>query len=353
MRVRFNRRQVLGTALALPLAACAAATKGPGAASAALLVPLTGETAALGRNMARAAALAGTGRAAADLPQSYDTGDTPEGAAAAAQKALDAGARLLIGPLRSDQTPAVLAVAGDVPVVTFSNDDALAGHGAFVLGITAAQSVAAMFSYAAAQGVKRLAVVAREGPLGVASIDAAVRIAQAGGLLLSATLLRDPAAPGLVQALRKASGGTLPQAVFLPDGGVALAGFATGLQGSTMQVMGSVQWGIGDVAVNPALEGAWFAAPAPDQFQPFADRFVARFDEEPGVVAALGYDAAVLALTLGDSQAMTRRGLLRPGGFTGALGHFRLRDDGRCQRDLAVLGVQARKIVVLAEVAGT
>ena len=40
-------------------------------------------------------------------------------------------------------------------------------------------------------------------------------------------------------------------------------------------------------------------------------------------------------------------------GFTGALGHFRLRDDGRCQRDLAVLGVQGRRIVVLAEVAGT
>ena len=351
MQLVVQRRLVLGGMAAL-LAACTDGVR-PGAVGAALLLPLTGDAADLGRNMARAAMLAGTGRATEAMPAVYDTGDTAEGAAAAAVKALAAGARLLLGPLRRDQTQAVLAVAGDVPVVTFSNDDALAGQGAFVLGITAAQSVSAMFSYAAAQGIKRLAVIARDGPLGVASIDAAVRIAAAGGLLLSATLLRDPAKPGLVQDLRRASGGTLPQAVFLPDGGAALAGFAGGLQGSTMQLMGSVQWGIGDVTGLAALEGAWFTAPQPAQFQPFADRFVARYPDEPGVVAALAYDAALLALTLGDTRQMTRRGLTRAAGFTGALGHFRLRDDGRCQRDLAVLGVQGRRIVVLAEVAGT
>ena len=349
---QLNRRQVVGGALALPLWACGNVTTA-GAAGVALLLPLTGDSADLGRNMARAAALAATGRAAEALPISYDTGDTAEAAAAAATRALTAGARLLIGPLRSDQTPAVLAVAGAVPVVTFSNDDALAGRGAFVLGMTALQSVAAMFSYAAAQGIKRLAVVARDGPLGAASIDAAVRIAQAGGLLVSATVLRDPSAPGLVQALRKASGGTLPQAVFLPDGGAALAGFAGGLQGSTMQIMGSVQWGIGDVAGNPGLEGAWFAAPPPAAFQPFSDRFIAHYGVEPGVVAALGYDAAVLGLTLGDGHALTKRGIARSGGFVGALGRFRFHSDRLCHRDLAVLGVQAQRIVVLAEVAGT
>ena len=70
---------------------------------------------------------------------------------------------MLLGPLRADQTPAVLAVAGDVPVVSFSNDDRLAGQGAFVMGITPAQSVAAAFSYARAQGVRRVAVVSAPG----------------------------------------------------------------------------------------------------------------------------------------------------------------------------------------------
>ena len=200
------------SALALPLiAGCettsfAARGPGKGAGNAALLLPISGTNAAIGAAMAQAASLAGLGRTADALPRTYDSSDTPEGAATAARAALAAGAQMLLGPLRSDQTPAVLEVAGSVPVVTFSNDDRLADAGAFVFGVTAAQSVSAMFSYALAQGIRRVAVVASPGALGAATSDAAVRIAAAGGLNLSATLLRDPTAPGLVQALREASG---------------------------------------------------------------------------------------------------------------------------------------------------
>ena len=357
-----SRRRFAATALSAlayaALAGCdgaAFAPQGPGrgAASAALLLPLTGANAGVGAAMAQAARLAGLGRPPEALPRIHDTSDTPEGAAMAAQAALQAGARLLMGPLRSDQTPAVLAVAGSVPVVTFSNDDRLAGAGAFVLGVTAAQSVAAMFSFALAQRLTRIAVVATPGPLGAATSDAAVRIAAAGGLNLSATLLRDPAAPGLVQALRSASGGVLPQAVFLPDGGTALAGFAKGLRGSALQIMGSVQWGIGDAAANGNLDGSVFAAPPPDLFQPFSDRFLAAYGSEPGVVAALGHDAVLMALGLGDSGTLNRAGLLRRAGFTGVLGDFSFQADGRCRRNLSVLGIEAGNIVIRAEVAGT
>jgi ABC-type branched-subunit amino acid transport system substrate-binding protein len=342
--------------LAAPLAACGAlpppraAGGGPGGGDAALLLPLTGAAAAVGSNMGRAAGLVTQGLAAAAAPKVYDTADTAEGAAAAARQALAAGARMLLGPLRADQTPAVLAVAGRVPVVTFSNDDRLAAQGAFVMGITPAQSVTTMFSYARAQGVGRIAVVAADTPLGAATVEAARLIAPAGGITLAAALLRAPGAGGLAAALRSAGGG-LPEAVFLPDGGAALAGFARGLAGTGVRLLGSVQWGIDDAAANPALDGAWFAAPAPDLFQPFADRFAAAFGEAPGVVAALGHDAALVAVGLGNARALTRRGLIRDAGFTGVLGPFRFRDSGRCERDLSVLGLRGGRIEVLAEVA--
>lgn len=355
-----SRRRFAATALsalAVPLlAGCdgtAFAPQGRGGAQAALLLPLTGANAAIGAAMAQAARLAGLGRPPGAMPRIHDTSDTSEGATLAAQTALQQGARLLMGPLRSDQTPAVLAVAGSVPVVTFSNDDRLAQAGAFVFGVTAAQSVAAMFSFALAQNLTRIAVVASPGPLGAATSDAAVRIAAAGGLNLAATLLRDPGATGLVQALATASGGVLPQAVFLPDGGAALAGFARGLRGSTLQIMGSVQWGIGDAAANGSLEGAVFAAPPPDLFQPFSDRYLAAYGSEPGVVAALGHDAVLMALGLGDAGTLTRAGLVRRAGFTGVLGNFSFQPDGRCRRNLSVLGIEGGKIVIRAEVAGT
>ncbi len=350
----------LGIPVLLPLAGCGSLSAFEGTQSApkdgsdaALLLPLTGSAAALGMNMGRSASLVTQGLAAGAAPRVIDTGDTAAGAAAAAEQAIAGGARLLLGPLRADQTPAVLAVAGKVPVVTFSNDDTLGDQGAFVMGITPAQSVSTMFSYARAAGLTRIALVGADTALGNASSTAAVRIASAGGITLTATLLRDPNQGELVSALKEASGGKLPDAVFLPDGGGSLVSFASSLRGSGVQVLGSVQWGVSDVSANGDLEGAWFAAPPPDLYLPFADRFEAAFGEQPGIVAALGHDAALMAVGLGSAGAMNRKGVTRNGGFTGVLGNFRFLSTGRCQRDLSVLGISGGGISVLGEVAGT
>ncbi len=350
----------LGLPVLVPLAGCGSFPALEGAqrvaadgSAAALLLPLTGAASALGQNMGRAASLVTQGLPTGAAPAVIDTGDTAAGAAAAAQQAIAGGAKLLLGPLRADQTPSVLAVAGNVPVITFSNDDTLGEQGAFVLGITPAQSVSTMFSYARAAGAARIALVAADTALGAASASAAARIAAAGGITLTATLLREPSNGGLVSALRQASGGTLPDAVFLPDGGASLKAFASALRGSGVQILGSVQWGVSDVSANADLAGAWFAAPPPDLFLPFADRFQAAFGEQPGIVAALGHDAALMAVGLGGARAMNRKGVTRSAGFTGVLGAFRFLSTGRCQRDLSVLGLNGGSLTVLGEVAGT
>ncbi len=320
---------------------------GRGGRDFALLLPLTGEAAALGENMARAASLVTQSGAAERAPKIYDTQDTAEGSASAARQAIDNGAKILLGPLRADQTAGVLAVAGNRPVITFSNDDSLGAQGALVMGITPAQSVATMFSYSRAQGLTRIAVVSRPGPLGQATAIAARAIAAAGGITITAVLERDPGDRGLKAALGQA------QAVFLPEGGATLAGFAASLRGSDVQMLGSVQWGAADVTADANLDGAWFASAPPDLFLPFADRFQAAFGGQPGVVAALGHDATLLAIGLGDGRGVSRKGILREAGFTGVLGPFRFMDDGRCQRDLSVLGVKGGSVTVLAEVTGT
>ena len=326
---------------------------GAGATGAFALLPLTGDAAALGQDMARAMSLAAAGLT---LPVALDAGDSPEAAAAAAKTAIEGHARLILGPLRADQVPAVLEVAGDVPVLTFSNDENLAGSGVFIFGVTPAQSVATMFSYAKAQGAQRVAMVAADTPYGRSAGAAAQAFAAAGGLNLSATLLRDPARSGLAGALRDASGGVMPEAVFLPDRGAALQAFARGLKGSGVQIMGSTQWGLGadaEVLSNPDLDGAWYAAPAPDPFQNFANRFLGSFGTTPGFVTALGHDAAQVAMELGASGKMSRKGLLRAEGFNGALGHFKFRPDGRCTRDLSVLALKEGRVVALGEVTDT
>lgn len=287
--------------------------------------------------------------AVADRPKVYDSGDTAESAAAAATAAIAAGAKAIFGPLKADQVPAVLAVAGSRPVITFSNDASLADQGAYVMGITPAQSVATMFTYAKAQGISRIAVLASDSPFGRATISAAQQVADAGGLTLTATLLRAPEAGGHLSAITAASGGVVPQAIYIPDGGKALAGFTQGLSGRGAQLMGSVQWSSG--AVLP--DGAWYAAPAPDLYQQFAADFQAAYGVDPGVIAALGYDAALVASGLSGIGQLNDRGLRRTAGFTGVLGPFRFTDDRRCIRDLAVLRVSGGEATLVAEIEGS
>ena len=269
------------------LAACAGGTQFPraarSAAGAALLLPLSGPLAALGQNMAHASELVTASMAVDDRPMIHDTGDTAESAAAAATLAIAAGAKAIFGPLKADQVAAVLAVAGQRPVVTFSNDTTLADQGAYVMGITPAQSVATMFTYAKSQGINRIAVLASDTPFGRATIVAAEQVAATGGLTLTAKLLRSPDAGGHLAAITDASGGVVPQAIFIPDGGDALTGLSEGLSGRGAQLMGSVQWSSG--AALP--EGAWYAAPAPDLYQQFAADFEAAFGVAAGVIVAL------------------------------------------------------------------
>ena len=346
----------LGLPVLVPLAGCGSFPALEGAqrvtadgSAAALLLPLTGSAGALGQNMGRAASLVTQGLPVGSAPAVIDTGDTAAGAAAAAQQAIAGGAKLLLGPLRADQTPAVLAVAGNVPVITFSNDDTLGEQGAFVMGITPAQSVATMFTYAKSQGISRIAVLASDTPFGRATIVAAQQVAAAGGLVLTATLLRDPAAGGHLAAITSASGGVVPQAIFIPDGGNALVGLSEGLSGRGAQLMGSVQWSSG--AVLP--EGAWYAAPAPDLYQQFAADFRAAFGVEAGVIVALGYDATLVAQGLSSIGQLNDKGLRRAAGFTGVLGPFRFTEDRRCIRDLAVLRVSGPESSLIAEIEGS
>jgi branched-chain amino acid transport system substrate-binding protein len=132
----------------------------------ALLVPLTGPNAALGESIANAALLA-----MADLgkPQvqllSYDTAP---GAGEAAAKAVADGAGLILGPLLASDVPAVTAaVAGrPVPVLSFSNDAAVAGGDVFVMGFQPGQAIARVIAHARSRGIERFAALVPQGAYG-------------------------------------------------------------------------------------------------------------------------------------------------------------------------------------------
>ncbi|MBI3452789.1 MAG: hypothetical protein HY057_08200 [Rhodospirillales bacterium] len=94
---------------------------------------------------------------------------------------------------------------------------------------------------------------------------------------------------------------------------------------------------------EPALIGAWFAAPPPQAREGFVKRFHDVYGREPPRIATLAYDAVALAAVLArapDGPDFSAKALTAASGFAGLDGIFRLRADGTAERGLAVLEVR-------------
>ncbi|MDD9841672.1 MAG: penicillin-binding protein activator [Alphaproteobacteria bacterium] len=105
-----------------------------------------------------------------------DTKGTENGAIEAAQRAIQEGAKLLIGPVFGTSAKAIapLAKKANVPVLTFSNDRKIAESGLWVIGFLPEQNLDRIIAEARAQGLVRFAALIPQTPYGE-RIEAALR----------------------------------------------------------------------------------------------------------------------------------------------------------------------------------
>ena len=141
----------------------------------ALLLPLSGRHAALGESLLNAAQLA-----LFDVAEDRfslvvrDTRGTPEGARQAARAALDAGARLVLGPVFATSVNAMAAAARaeGVSVIAFSNDRSVADRATFVMGLGPQPQIDRLIDYARRQGLFRFAALTPQSAYGNAVVRA-------------------------------------------------------------------------------------------------------------------------------------------------------------------------------------
>lgn len=332
----------------------------------ALLLPLSGPNAALGRALLDAASLATFdigGDSFVLLPR--DTAGTPEGAAAAAQSALAAGARLVIGPLFATEVPAVANVArpAGVNVVSLSNDRAVAGQGVFVLGLSPQGQIRRIVGFAASRGLRSFAALVPSNNFGAVVEDAFRSSVAATGGQIAMVEHYDPGADATPAVRRIAAyatrgtdappdtGGAAKgplDALLLPDFGDRLLSIAPLLpyydvDPAQVKFLGSALWEDPRVTREPALAGGWFAAPPPDARADFVKRYQSVYGHAAPRLATLAYDATALAAVLARGQNgpdFSAEAIENPNGFAGTDGIFRFGADGTAERGLAVLEVQ-------------
>lgn len=305
----------------------------------AILLPLTGQHAAVGQSMLQAAQLAvfDLGYDNFEL-MPRDTGGTPSGAAQAASSALTDGAQLILGPLFAEEVRAVKTAARGVNVIAFSTDWTLAGGNTYIMGFLPFEQVERIADYAAAKGIKRAAVVSNADQYGTTVAKEFEENAAAKGISITRGL-SDPSAY---------------EAVFIPAGGQDLGNILKRVPPGTAQKLGTGLWDDARLAASPAMNGALFAAPAPSARAGFEQRYQSTYGAAPVRIATLAYDATALAVALAKSgytkngrPAFDAASLTSASGFAGVDGILRITKGNLAERGMAVLGFQGGRIVEL------
>ena len=313
----------------------------------ALLVPLTGANAGVGRSLANATQLAllDTNNQRVRVT----TYDTTGGAAAAATRAIAEGNRLILGPLLAEDVRAVAPIArrAEVPVLSFSNDTSAAGGGAYIMGYSPTQAIERVVDYARRSGIRTFAALVPNGTYGERASTALLRSVEGAGGQVVSIQTYDRAGPSVNAAVTRLSRTSPYQAVLIADSAATAAGAAPLLRRSAAdaRLLGTELWNA-DTAIGTrtALSGAWFASVSNTLYRQFATKYRARFGASPYRLASLGYDAVLLTVRIardwrvGDRFPEAR--LVDRDGFAGLDGAFRFGRDGVAERALEVQEVR-------------
>jgi ABC-type branched-subunit amino acid transport system substrate-binding protein len=313
---------------------------------------------ALANSMMRAAELAlyDSGKSDILLMAADDTG-SPTDAAAAAQKLLDQGAEIIIGPLFSASVAAVAPLARDrgVPVLAFSTDRNVAGNGVYLLSFQPQSEVKRIVAYATSQGLKNFAALIPQTPYGDVVEQSFREAVTAAGATINDVERFNPSA-GMIMDPAAAVAKSGCDAIFIAQGGSLLRGIAPvlaydGVDSAKVKYLGTGLWYDPVTAKEPLLSGGWFAAPQPSADDGFNTKYRQTFAAEPPQLASLAYDAISLVALLAPGapyHRFTLAALIDPNGFSGANGVFRFRADGSTERGLAVLAVDPGGFTVVS-----
>lgn len=402
---RGNSRATLAAGIFLFLGACSGSGEGdrgvtPTAAPPApvekparvgLIVPLSGSHAAIGQRMRDAARLA--------LPEgqspAMDVFDSaaPEGPAHAAQMALDAGDRIVLGPLTTGDTQLVASVLqpANVPELAFTSDVSQARPGVWVMGLTPEQQVRRLVDAARLDGRKRFAAFLPDTALGHSMGEGLTLACQEAGLEVPQIVFHNGEADDIAQKLAQLSHRSVPapaassdtsgaqqdngpsaadplnenggeaapaspssaadhqeasvtpppfDALLLGDTGLGLARVIEALKSDQLlipqvRILGPMLWRAFDGKLGD-LRGAWYVAFDEHQRSGYVQSYQNVYHQKPSPVADFAYDAAALAGALIRQNKLDVATLTQPKGYIGVNGLFHLRSDGRVIRALGI-----------------
>ena len=264
----------------------------------------------------------------------------------AANEAIREGSSLVLGPLFAANVSASAGITlpANVVMLAFSTDATVARRGVYLLSFTPEDDTRRILEYAASQNVKSMTAFLSSGAEGVLRERILREIAGSRRILLN-IVRYDRSSEGVQKAVTDgAIQAQSSESLYIPEGGpipnIILTGLSrNGVSLQQKRVFGSGAWEsvkTGDASV----QGAYYPGRDVTRFADFANRYETRFGVQPGVQAALGYDAVTLASELvrlnGPERAFQPESFESQRGYQGINGIFRILPSGLTERSLAI-----------------
>jgi len=221
------------------------------------------------------------------------------------------------------------------------------------MGIAAPPLVRRVVDHSISAGIRRFAVFAPRTTYGnqmARTLESQVAIR--GGTVVVSELYDDGADLGaasrrLADAAKGEGEGKL--AILVPVAPPRVTTVLASLTGAgvdlkSVQLIGTGVWDVPNIGSEVMLRGAWYAAPDPAKRADFERRFLSTYGRPPHRLATLAYDGVSLAghlARLKQGGDFSAEAITNPNGWSGIDGIFRFLPNGRSERALAVIAVQA------------
>ncbi len=321
----------------------------------ALLVPLTGANAGVGRSIANATTMALFDTRTEKVR--ITTYDTAAGVAVAARKAIAEGNRLILGPLTAEDVRAAapLARQAGVPLLSFSNDGSVSAPGTYLMGYAPAQAVDRVVGYARTRGITNFAALVPKGVYGERAGNAFLNAVRSKGGTVVALESFDRSPGAVAAAVKRLSASSSYDALLIADiGRVAMqvAPLVRADGGAKTRLLGTELWNTDQAILSaPSMKGAWFASVSDSLYRQFSTKYRARYQAAPYRLASLGYDAVLLTVRIAQDWKIgtpfPAARLNDAEGFAGLDGPFRFGENGVAERALEVTEVGTGTVSVV------
>lgn len=333
---------------------------GNGPVRVSLLIPssIPGGAAAIAKEIRNGAAMAmqdfGTGKLQLVVK---DTKGLAAEAQSRAGEAVAEGSSLVLGPLFAANVSAASGVTfpANIPILAFSTDTTVARRGSYLFSYTPQADTERMMRYALSLDRKSIAAFLPRNAEGSLRGRLVNEIAGRRGVRVK-LFEYDRTPEGIGEVLASAANEVAAfDSVYIPEGGplpgLIISGLRqNGVDMASKQIFGSGAWE--SIQTREAsLEGAIYPGRDVSKFTGFARRYQQEFGSEPGVQAAIAYDAVTLAAELvrqgGPQTRFSSSSFESARGFQGTTGAFRILSNGTTQRGLAIYQLRSGTPVLI------